>query len=50
MLRRWAVGPLGRPPTFRFRNISQVLFVRVSSNFTHNTSRGLVLLLGVYEL
>ena len=40
MLRRWAAGPLGRPWTFRFRSISLKVLVRLSSNFTHNTSRG----------
>ena len=32
------VTVLGRPWTFRFRNISQDVLVRYSSNFTHNTS------------
>ena len=40
MLRRWAVGPLSRPGTFRFQSISLKVLVRLSSNFTHNTSRG----------
>ena len=31
---------LGRPWTFRFRSISLKVLVRLSSNFTHNTSRG----------
>ena len=34
------VGPLGRPWTFRFRSKSLKVLVRLSSNFTHNTSRG----------
>ena len=41
---------MGRPWTFRFRSISLKVLVRLSSNFTHNTSRGLVVLFGVYEL
>ena len=41
--RKWwcyGVGPLGRPWTFRFRSISLKVLVRLSSNLTHNTSRG----------
>ena len=40
--KRWCygVGSLGRPWTFRFRSISLKVLVRLSSNFTHNTSRG----------
>ena len=40
MLWRWAVGPLGRPWTIRFRSISLKVLVRLSSNITHNTPRG----------
>ena len=34
------VTALGRSLTFRFRSISLKVLVRLSSNFTHNTSRG----------
>ena len=40
MLRRWAVGPLGRPWTFRFRSISLKVLVRLSSNCINNTRVG----------